>query len=190
MLSDREVIQTVTTYGPQGTFSDGNNSSVYDLGDRVMKICPRIDEPEFRQNLQALQDAGIPYPPTEYGLVDIPIYGFGEELVMVADKVETDHSYFLAQPEHRYLNPLREIGYRAASNGIKIDFCLENFGFIEDGTPFYLDYGDPESVWHGEPYPFHMMATHLRDSLRKWEHEFDFHSPGLEDMAERWWNAR
>lgn len=190
MLSDRDVIQTVVDYGPEGNVQEGNNAHVYDLGDRVMKICPGIELDEFQRNLQALDDAGIPYPSTEYGMVDIPVYGFGRELVMVAERVEDPRGYFMEQSEHRYLEELREIGHRAAASGIKLDFCLDNFGFNGHRLPLYLDYSDPESVWHEERYPFHMMAAHLRDSLNRWKREFDFHSPGLEELADDWWGAR
>lgn len=179
-----EYIQLIEKYGPAGHNQEGR-APTYFLEDRAVTISD-LEEDEIRRNIRALNDAGIETPKTNLEETYIPIYGFGEATVVEQELVEqSGPEYFLENEEQLWLEHLREIGYRAARNNLRLDFGLDNFGF-QDGEPVFYDLQDHESVWHNEPLPFHLMGNYLERSLNYLSRDYGLEAPETRDMAEVW----
>ena len=188
MLESSEYIDLVLEYGPEGQTSEGR-APTYFLDDRVVSLsdlcCDRLEE-----NIQTLKSAGIPVPETEYKEVEIPVYGLGEKTVVEQRRIdEPGPECFVNRDENIWVEQLREFGRRAASENIRIDFGLDNFG-LADGQLFYYDIQDEESVWTDEELSFHLMGNYLDRSIRRLQREASLRAPKTQEMAETWKNIK
>lgn len=187
LMRSQDYIELVLDHGPNGNTENGRLPT-YILEDRTVKISDQLTPEEVRRNTEAVENAGIPAPDTESHSVEIPIYGIGEVTVVEQERVDEPGPYvFLENDESQYINWLREMGHRAASAGLKLDFGLDNFG-LHEGQPVFYDLQDYESVWHDEERPFHLMGSYLTRSIDYWGREEGLRAPETREMAENWHN--
>ncbi|WP_414838359.1 hypothetical protein ACK3SF_03055 [Candidatus Nanosalina sp. VS9-1] len=181
---DRTLKDILMEHGPSGNVESGRNCSVYRLEDSYVKLADDVTVDTVEMYMDALDATGIAYPDTEVWQQDIPYYGLGETTVVHQDAAEPALEELIAEPE-RYINRIREIGLRAASNDIKIDLGLDNLAFIE-GELGIVDFNDQEALWLDEDLALHLMGSHLLNSVNKMEREQGLYSPELYELAHNW----
>lgn len=174
-------------YGPSGNVESGRNCRVYRLEDAYLKMADDVSVSTVDEYMHALDESGIVYPETETWHENVPFYDIGETTIVHQDMAEPAVNEILRRPE-RYVNQVRELGLKAASNSVKLDIGLDNMAFI-DGELGVVDFNDQEALWLEEDLALHLMGAHLLGSVEKLEREQDFYSPELKELAENWKNT-
>ncbi|MFB6147376.1 MAG: hypothetical protein ABEJ66_00680 [Candidatus Nanohaloarchaea archaeon] len=184
-MTNFDPVELVLEHGPEGNLDTGKNCAVYQVGDRYVKLNDRLTEEDMDRFTGALDSAGISYPETFYEEVEVPVYGIGDVLVIEQSDVGLTEEYFLGAEEDEYVQDIRELGLKAAGNGIKLDFGLENLYPIGEEIGV-VDINDPEAIWLEEDMALHLMGSHLLNSIERLERTENFHSPHLRQMAYSW----
>ena len=171
-------------YGPVELIEEGNNSiATYEADGLVIQAVAKSSLDTTARNQKKLSNYGIRVPETStYKLQDVNL------ALVVQEKLEDPTKKLYEDPKD-FVDQCWEFANKAASNYSKLDFDIRNFG-LKDDLLYYHDIQDQESVWYNEPRPYHMMSSHLKDSIKQLEQVQGAPPAELKELAETWWNIR